>query len=69
MGYTLHMANRQLNLADPECEPTDEELIGLAHRAFAGLREAAAHRAASLRNELAEARTEALARFAARLAR
>ena len=28
------------NLADPDYEPTDEELVELAHEAFAGVREA-----------------------------
>jgi hypothetical protein len=29
-----------VNLADPEFEPTDEQLAGLMHRAFAGIAEA-----------------------------
>ena len=39
------------NLANPEVEPTDEELIGLAARAFAGVRQA---REAALRKLRAE---------------
>lgn len=27
-----------INLMDPECEPTDEQLMGLSKRAFAGVR-------------------------------
>ena len=57
------------NLADPECEPTDEELIGLSQRAFAGLKEAKVARLAKLRADIAVAREEALARFAARPSR
>jgi hypothetical protein len=33
-----------INLMDPECEPTDEQLMGLSQRAFAGV--AAEHEAA-----------------------
>jgi hypothetical protein len=33
-----------INLMDPECEPTDEQLMGLSRRAFAGV--AAEHDAA-----------------------
>ena len=60
---------RHPNLSDPDCEPSDEELIGLSRRAFAGLKEAEAARVATLRSDVATARKEALARFAARPSR
>jgi hypothetical protein len=55
-----------INLADPDFEPTDEQLIGLSVRAFAGVR--AAHEAAMarLRAEIAVAREETLRAFAGR---
>jgi hypothetical protein len=53
-----------VNLADPEFEPTDAQLVGLSQRAFAGVAEA--HQAAlrRLRGEIAEARAAVLARLA-----
>ena len=45
-------------------EPSDEELIGLSKRAFAGLKDAEDARLQRLRNDIAQAREEALARFA-----
>lgn len=50
--------NEPVNLADPEVEPTDEQLAGLMRRAFAGIAEA---RARSLRELYADI-TEAGAR-------
>jgi hypothetical protein len=57
-----------INLADPDFEPTDEQLIGLSTRAFAGVR--AAHEAAMrrLRAQIAAAREEAMDGLAARRA-
>jgi hypothetical protein len=52
-----------MNLADPDYEPSDEQLIGLAKRAFAGLKEAESARLAKLRSDLVRARDEALARL------
>ena len=57
-----------INLADPEFEPTDAQLIGLSTRAFAGVREAHERQLAELRAQVAAARTAALAALAARLA-
>jgi hypothetical protein len=55
-----------INLADPSFEPSDEVLVGLAQRAFAGVGEA--HRAAlvKLRAAIATAREEALGRLGVR---
>lgn len=61
--------DRHPNLSDPDWEPSDQELIGLSQRAFAGLKEAEAARVATLRSDIAAARKEALARFAARPSR
>jgi hypothetical protein len=57
--YSSNVPER-INLADPAFEPTDEELMGLSVRAFAGV--AAAHRAAleRLRADIAAAREQAL---------
>lgn len=52
------------NLADPDYEPTDEELIGLAQRAFAHVRENHERSLRKLREEIAEERKRALARLA-----
>ena len=57
-----------INLADPEFEPTDAQLIGLSTRAFAGVRQAHERQLAELRAQVAAARTAALAALAARLA-
>jgi hypothetical protein len=55
-----------VNLADPDVEPTDEQLAELMKRAFADVR--AKHEAAlsRLHAEIAVARTEVLARLEAR---
>jgi hypothetical protein len=57
-----------INLADPACEPTDDQLTELSRRAFAGV--AAAHQAAlaRLRTEIAAAREHALRALEARRA-
>jgi hypothetical protein len=57
------MDERPRNLADPDYEPSDEELIGLSKRAFAGLEEAQRARLAKVRSDIARAREEALARL------
>ena len=55
---------RAPNLSDPDYEPSDEELVGLSKRAFAGLKDAEDARLQQLRSDLVRAREEALARFA-----
>ena len=54
-----------INLADPDFEPTDEQLIGLSKRAFAGV--TAKHEAAlrKLRMEIELARAKVLKDLAA----
>jgi hypothetical protein len=54
------------DLADPSYEPSDEELIGLAQRAFADVRQKHESSLIRLRQEIAEERARALARLAAR---
>jgi hypothetical protein len=51
------------NLADPAFEPTDEDLIGLANRAFAHVREAQEESLRRLRADIAAARQAALERL------
>lgn len=53
----------RVNLADPDCEPTDAQLVELGARAFRGVR--SAHEAAlrRLRAEIARTRAEALLRL------
>jgi hypothetical protein len=51
------------NLADPEVEPTDEELAGLTHRAFAHVRAERAAALDRLREEIAAERVRVLARL------
>ena len=51
------------NLADPDYEPSDDELAGLTKRAFAGVKEAERLRLEKLRGDIARAREEALARL------
>lgn len=50
-------------LADPDFEPTDEDLIGLAKRAFAHVREQQEELLRKLRAEIATARKAALERL------
>lgn len=52
------------NLADPSYEPSDEELQGLAHRAFADVRESRERALTELRRRIAEERARVLARLA-----
>jgi hypothetical protein len=56
-----------VNLADPNAEPTDAELAELMKRAFSGVREADELRRRRLREEIAQARTAALAHLEALL--
>ena len=51
------------NLADPDVEPTDEELAGLSHRAFAHVRGERAAALERLRAEIAAERVRVLARL------
>lgn len=48
------------NLADPDFEPSDEDLVGLSRRAFADVRREHERALEKLRAEIARARTEAL---------
>ncbi len=57
------------NLADPDFEPTDEDLIGLSKRAFAHVREEHEASLRRLRVEIAAARKAALERLPEILAR
>ena len=54
----------QPNLADPDYEPSDEQITGLMKRGFAGLKDAERVRLERLRSDIAQAREEALARLA-----
>jgi|JI10StandDraft_1071094.scaffolds.fasta_scaffold13495_6 hypothetical protein len=53
------------NLADPDYEPTDEELVELAHEAFAGVREANEAALARMRAAIDVERANVLARLRA----
>jgi hypothetical protein len=55
---------RKVNLGDPDFEPTDEELIELAHRAFADVPRANDAAQAKLRADIAALREEALRQVA-----
>ena len=55
---------RKVNLGDPDFEPTDEELIELSHRAFAGVPTANEDAQAKLRADIAALREESLRRLA-----
>ena len=56
------MADR-IDLSDPSFEPSDEQLIGLATRAFAGVKEANERSLERLRLEIAREREKALQRL------
>ena len=60
--YPLDMSGAP-NLADPSVEPTDEELTGLSHRAFADARAERAGMLERLRAEIAAERIRVLARL------
>ena len=55
-----------INLADPDFEPSDDELKGLMTRAFAGVREAKERNLVEMRARIARLEVEAMARFEAR---
>ena len=57
----------RVNLADPEAEPTDEQLAGLSARAFAGVGRAHEVALQRIRAEIAAARERVLADLAERL--
>ena len=57
---------QRINLADPDFEPTDEQLIGLSHRAFSGVAEARGLALAKLRAAISAARVQALQAYEAR---
>jgi hypothetical protein len=59
----LIVNDRHPNLADPDYEPSDDELAGLTKRAFAGVKEAERLRLEKLRSDIAREREEALARL------
>lgn len=61
------MAARSINLADPEFEPTDEELVELTKRAFAHVPEQNAKILAKLEADVAAAREQVRGRLAATL--
>ncbi len=50
----------RVNLADPDCEPTDEQLAELMHRAFAGVAEKRRAALAKLRAGIATERQRVL---------
>ena len=52
-----------INLANPEFEPTDEQLMQLSKVAFAGLHSANEQRLRQLRSNVLEARVEAFKAF------
>ena len=57
------------SLADPAFEPTDEDLTGLAKRAFAHVRRAHEDSLRKLRSDIAAARQAALERLRLRRSR
>jgi hypothetical protein len=58
----------RVNLADPDVEPTDEQLIGLSTRAFAGVARAHAVALERLRAQIAVERASLLGELATRRA-
>jgi hypothetical protein len=63
-----HGVSNNINLADPEFEPSDAQLIGLSHRAFAGVREANTRILEALHAQVERARLDALAALQVRFA-
>lgn len=57
------MSHVRPNFADPDYEPTDEELVRLSNEAFAGLGREAEARDRKLRADITAARERALAAF------
>lgn len=60
--------SERINLADPGFEPTDEQLIGLSQRAFAGVREANARGLQKMRAEIAASGEQSLPALEQRMA-
>jgi hypothetical protein len=60
------MQERRVNFADPDFEPSDEELVQLSREAFAGILEAREKSLAELRERIARAREAARTEFARR---
>lgn len=58
----------EINLSDPNFEPSDEDLQGLMQRAFAGLGAAREQSLAEMRVRIAKLQIEAQIRFDARKA-
>jgi hypothetical protein len=52
------------NLADPDFEPSDEDLVGLSQRAFSAVRSEHERALEKLRTDIASARAEVLLRLA-----
>jgi hypothetical protein len=55
--------SERINLADPDFEPTDEQLMGLSARAFAGVAQAREQALAKLRADISAARVEAMREY------
>ena len=62
------MASQHGNLADPDYEPTDEELHELVHSAFAGVAERNQEALRLVHAQIAALRADLMLRFAARSA-
>ena len=60
------MASQHGNLADPDYEPTDEELRELVHSAFAGVAERNQEALRLVHTQIAALRADLMLRFAAR---
>ena len=60
------MASQHGNLADPNYEPTDEELQELVHSAFAGVAERNQEALRRVHAQIAELRAELMRQFAIR---
>jgi hypothetical protein len=54
---------RRINLADPDFEPSDEQLQALSHSAFAGVAERNAEAAARMTSAIAARRQKVLERI------
>lgn len=61
-GYSPRMSVR-VNLADPAYEPSDEDLTGLMHEAFAGLPEAHEQSLLEMRTRIATLQRKARVDF------
>ncbi len=57
------MMSERVNLADPDCEPTDAQLTELMQGAFAKVRPAQVEMLRRLREDIATARRHALQRL------